>query len=98
MSEVPLYAVDWLDVDHCAIDSMHQYAFDMIFQHEREVQYTTHSEAWKLVYAQFARGDRAFRITSHRGTSLIRNVLLLGPYNEPMPRALRWAYGGGRFL
>jgi len=33
-----------------------------------------------------------------RGTSLIINVLRLGPYSRPMPRALRWSYGGGQLL
>ena len=27
----------------------------------------------------------------YRGTSRIRNCLLLGPYSRPMPRALRWS-------
>jgi len=34
----------------------------------------------------------------HRGTSLIRNRTHLGPYSRPMPRALWWSLGGGRFL
>ena len=34
----------------------------------------------------------------YRGTSLIRNCLLLGPYSKPMPRALRKSWGGVRFL
>jgi len=34
----------------------------------------------------------------YRGTSLKINILLLGPYSRPMPRALRWSYGGGSFL
>ena len=34
-------------------------------------------------------------ISEYRGTSLIRNSLLLGPYTRTMPRALRWSYGGG---
>ena len=34
----------------------------------------------------------------NRGTSLIRNFLLLGPYSRPLPGALRWSYGGGQFL
>jgi hypothetical protein len=28
---------------------------------------------------------------SYRGTSLIRNQTLLGPYSRPMPRALWWS-------
>ena len=28
---------------------------------------------------------------SYRGTSLIRNCFLLGPYRRTMPRALRWS-------
>ena len=35
---------------------------------------------------------------SYRGTSLIRNSFLLGPYSRPMPRVLWWSYGGGSFL
>jgi hypothetical protein len=31
----------------------------------------------------------------YRGTSLIRNCLLLGPYIRPIPRGLWWSYGGG---
>ena len=27
---------------------------------------------------------------TYRGSSLIRNCLLLGPYSRPMPRTLRW--------
>ena len=34
----------------------------------------------------------------YRCTSLIRNIPHLGPYSRPMPRALRWSYGGGQFL
>ena len=33
-----------------------------------------------------------------RGTSLIRNCLLLGPYSRTMPRALRLSWVGGQFL
>jgi hypothetical protein len=33
-----------------------------------------------------------------RGTSLIRNCFLLGPYSKPMPRAPWWSYGKGQFL
>ena len=33
----------------------------------------------------------------YRGTSLIRNCLLLGPYSRPMPRAQRKSWGGGSF-
>ena len=31
----------------------------------------------------------------YRGTSLIKNCLLPGPYSRTMPRALRWALGRG---
>ena len=34
----------------------------------------------------------------YRGTLLIRNCFLLGPYGRTMPRALRWSYWGGSFL
>ena len=31
----------------------------------------------------------------YRGTSLIRNRLLLGPYSSPVPWGLGWSWGGG---
>ena len=34
----------------------------------------------------------------YRGTSLIRDSPLLGPYSRPMPRAPWWSQGGGQFL
>ena len=34
----------------------------------------------------------------YRGTSLIKNRRLLGPYSRAMPRALWKSWGGGRFL
>ena len=34
----------------------------------------------------------------YRGTSLIRNSPLLGPYSRTVPRALWWPWGGGVFL
>jgi len=34
----------------------------------------------------------------YRGTSLIRNGALLGPYSRIMHRAMRWALGGFAFL
>ena len=34
----------------------------------------------------------------YRGTSLIRNRLLPGPYSRTMPRALWCSWGGGRFF
>ena len=34
----------------------------------------------------------------YRGTQLIRNTPLLGPYSRHMPRALWWCLGGGLFL
>ena len=39
-----------------------------------------------------------FELVWYRGTSLIRNFLLLGPYRRHMPCALRRSYGGGQFL
>ena len=36
-------------------------------------------------------------VQGYRGTLLIRNCLLIGPYSRPMPRA-RWSKGGGQFL
>ena len=35
---------------------------------------------------------------NYRGTSLIRNNRLLGPYRRTMPRVLWWSQGGGQFL
>jgi len=40
--------------------------------------------------------ERSFAL--YRGTSLIRNRLLPGPYSRAMPRRLRWSHGGGHFL
>jgi hypothetical protein len=37
-------------------------------------------------------------VCAYRGTSLRRNNPPIGPYNRPMPMALRGSYGGGRFL
>ena len=34
----------------------------------------------------------------YRGTSLIRNHPLVGPYGRTMPRVLGWSKGGGLFL
>ena len=34
---------------------------------------------------------------TRRGTSPIRKRLPPGPYSRPMPRALWWSWGGGRF-
>ena len=34
----------------------------------------------------------------YRGTSLIRNRLLLGPYSRTMPRTIQWTQGGLQFL
>ena len=34
----------------------------------------------------------------YRGTSLIRNIPLSGPYSRTMPRALWWPHGRGLFL
>ena len=34
----------------------------------------------------------------YRGTSLIRNRPIPGPYSRPMPRALWWSRGVGGFL
>ena len=99
MSEVPLYAVDWLDEDHCAIDSMHQYAFDMVFQHEREVQYTTHSEAWKLVYAQFASSSEEDAPVCRRSAILTarRGVGWGGDAREASERETLFWYRNGRY-
>ena len=35
------------------------------------------------------------RADMYRGTSPLKNRLPLGPYGRPMPRALRWSWGGG---
>ena len=36
-----------------------------------------------------------FLFEGYRGTSLIRNCLLLGPYNKPVPRVIWWSLGVG---
>ena len=40
----------------------------------------------------------AQKAKGQRGTSLIRNSALLGPYSRTMHRALWWVLGGGRFI
>ena len=35
-------------------------------------------------------------LSRYRGTLLIRNSALLGPYRRPMPRVLGGSWGGGR--
>ena len=42
--------------------------------------------------------SRGQKVGSYRGSSLIRNNLLLGPYRRPMPRVLGGSYGGRIFL
>ena len=34
----------------------------------------------------------------YRGNSLVINHPFTGPYSRPMPTALQWSKGGGRFL
>ena len=34
----------------------------------------------------------------YRGTSLIRNTPLLGPYSRTIPVVIWWSWGGGLFL
>ena len=52
---------------------------------------------WQELVARGSSLEAAGRqVTPYRVTSLIRNVLLLGSYRRPMPRALRWFYGGGK--
>ena len=33
-------------------------------------------------------------LATYRGSSRIRNRVLIGPYSRTMPKALRWSYGG----
>ena len=42
--------------------------------------------------------NRGGRSALYRGTSLIRNSPLLGPYSRTVSRALWWPPGGGLFL
>ena len=37
-------------------------------------------------------------VDTHRGTSLLRERISLGPYRRPMPRVLGDSWGGGRVL
>ena len=39
----------------------------------------------------FAVDSAGVRVHLYRGTSLIKNYLLPGPFSRPMPRALRWS-------
>ena len=53
-----------------------------------------------LICTMFAR-QRCADLTAsaaYRGTSLIRNGPLLGPYSRTIPRVLKWSQGGGLFL
>jgi len=40
----------------------------------------------------------AFPGKPYRGTSLIRNTPLLGPYSRTIPKVIWWSWGGGLFL
>ena len=40
----------------------------------------------------------ASTVAAYRGTSLMRNTPLVGPYRRPMPMVLEGSQGGGRFL
>jgi len=71
------------------------------FSYERGTPVVTHSVADLVPATSFALSLYMGPQPSHegyRGTSLIRNCLLLGPYSGTMLRALRWSYGGGSFL
>ena len=46
-------------------------------------------------FGNFRRKDTLILVPWCRGTSLIRNRLLLGPYSRAMPRDPWWPYGGG---
>ena len=37
-------------------------------------------------------------LETYRGTSLIRNTSILGPYSRTLPRVLLWSQGGELFL
>ena len=37
-------------------------------------------------------------VTPYRGTSVIRNTPLLGPYRRTIPSVILWSKGGGLFL
>ena len=37
------------------------------------------------------RVSRLHALATYRGTSLVRNCVLVGPYSRTMPRALRWS-------
>ena len=50
----------------------------------------------KELYAYVYHGSITKRL--YRGTSLIRNSLLLGPYSRTVPRALWGSWGGGLCL
>jgi len=40
--------------------------------------------------------DTEVHLFPYRGTSLIGNRILLGPYRRPIPRVLGWAFSYGR--
>ena len=67
---------------------------------EREKERETHRE--RVCVRERGRGGSPgghdAMLAPHRGTSLIRNCLLLGPYSGPMLRALGCSFGGAQFL
>ena len=52
---------------------------------------------WGFTYQELS-WPCLLRSYPYRGTSLIRNCLLVGPYSRTMPRALWWSKGGLQFL
>ena len=50
------------------------------------------------VVEEVERGAELHAPAGDRGTSLVRNCKLLGPYSRTVPRALRWFKGGGSLL
>jgi hypothetical protein len=44
-----------------------------------------------LKFSSLRSEAETLNFAAYRGTSLIKNCLLLGPYRRPMPRTLRWS-------
>ena len=77
----------------------------LILQNNCKIQDCTKTHRLTLVHwaknLRVPRGTEGHRVRKRagcRGSSLIRNTPLLGPYSRTIPRVLRWSWGGGLFL
>ena len=63
-----------------------RYVFNYQTRKIRPEPYSIHAAPWIQTPEPTSQ-----RVQHYRGTSLIRNCLLLGPYRRPKPGALRWS-------